>query len=1162
MDIVSPVVDRVQADSQVMSRNLAFYGYEGYTNATFELNQPSDYTAYTLDNTTQDFTGTMPAENLEITYSYGRDDRYWAKLVFEAGESGVLRGRDDEDDGTAYRDEVSKDVSPAANASSSRTATFNTKVLANIEGEDANEAAYTWQEIVDKKLVPQVKADKYYRVKGWAIDENKDGVYDASVDTLLTDDSWFTKPLSDTDYTIYVVAVYEENPLEWIDITFKVDNGSLAAGTDGIVHSTMHIQYDKTWQDVIARADFPQTTAIANYLPSQWHDSDNKVMGAATAEDDMNLQHHGTVFTFVYYKDPSVFGTYASTPQATAMLDSSGKGNVIVHGTTSGYQYIITDRDGNIIGIQNGNSAGTNIFEDMNPGSEYKVYEALGETDASIGGRIEDVKISEEASLESAEYGTSVSFLSNPATVLVPAVETNYQVRFDTENDGRTVLVINPADPDSDYALVDKDGNPVVTPETDGSGWQTPAGSPAKVTFTGLDYNASYTVVTRPSGDGNVGVNDKLDQGTSLMTDPSGDLDIPAYVVETINGAITKAGDFEGSSTREDVEAGDTITVKAEAKNDDNRDFLYWKVLVGSIPDLGGTGGKIEQQEITFTMPETNVVMAAYYQSSSNPSIDSEVRGGNAQEMALDPSDADSLRDALTTDADQTLIDVNGAKIEYKIVYRKTSVRATETEAVKESGWYNDEYAEAYHGAWGLSVEAERYVDGRRVDRATPAEATFTTYVQLDGDDVDMLDYMLFRVDEDPTEDGQYILTEESFDGLDGIETEHEGGLFTFEAQLGKRYILVYNKANWIYFINNHVSPIYSYGFKARKGEPVSDSLFFDGVEEQVDYLLDEQTGVEYNYIGWSSQEDDYREYDPEKDIKKKTFIYAYYDDTKEEVDSTRDELYEAIMDLLSKSEDYFMKQAEASELRELVDEALALLEQTEPRATIGQLNEILLKVQESIVQSDEVLEERYDNYDQIKTHSSGSGGGGGGGKKGNSFVQERSTVYGTGNVNGSWSIDETTGRTTFVLTGGLPLTSSWAILENPNGTDISKGWYHFDSSGNMDIGWFTDEKGDWYYSSPVQDDKYGQMQTSWHIGDGDTHWYYLDPTTGAMAKGWVMVDGKWYYFTEKSEQPSYTSVDGVLQYTGNGARPMGSMYVNEMTPDGYMVGADGAWIQ
>jgi hypothetical protein len=167
-----------------------------------------------------------------------------------------------------------------------------------------------------------------------------------------------------------------------------------------------------------------------------------------------------------------------------------------------------------------------------------------------------------------------------------------------------------------------------------------------------------------------------VDRGTALTTDPSGDLEIPTYVVETINGNIVKAGDFEGSSSREEgLKKGETVKVQADDTNEAGKDFLYWKVLVGSIPNVGGTGGKIENTEITFTMPETNVVLAAYYQGTDNPSVESEVRGGNAQEMALDPTYADTLRDALITDADRTLIDENHAQIDYKIVYRKTAVR-------------------------------------------------------------------------------------------------------------------------------------------------------------------------------------------------------------------------------------------------------------------------------------------------------------------------------------------------------------------------------------------------------------------------------------------------------------------------------------------------------
>lgn len=50
--------------------------------------------------------------------------------------------------------------------------------------------------------------------------------------------------------------------------------------------------------------------------------------------------------------------------------------------------------------------------------------------------------------------------------------------------------------------------------------------------------------------------------------------------------------------------------------------------------------------------------------------------------------------------------------------------------------------------------------------------------------------------------------------------------------------------------------------------------------------------------------------------------------------------------------------------------------------------------------------------------------------------------------------------------------------------------------------------------------------------------WYYLN-MDGSMATGWIQVSGKWYYL-----------------------RSDGAMLANTVTPDNYVVGADGAWIQ
>ncbi|MGI5957785.1 MAG: hypothetical protein ACOX60_00005, partial [Massiliimalia sp.] len=82
-----------------------------------------------------------------------------------------------------------------------------------------------------------------------------------------------------------------------------------------------------------------------------------------------------------------------------------------------------------------------------------------------------------------------------------------------------------------------------------------------------------------------------------------------------------------------------------------------------------------------------------------------------------------------------------------------------------------------------------------------------------------------------------------------------------------------------------------------------------------------------------------------------------------------------------------------------------------------------------------------------------------------------------------------------------------------------------------MLTGWVYDG-GKWYYMN-----KDGSMHFGWLSWAG--YWYHLD-SHGAMSTGWKQVNGKWYYL-----------------YAQNGR-----MAANTTTPDGYRVGADGAWIK
>ncbi len=84
-------------------------------------------------------------------------------------------------------------------------------------------------------------------------------------------------------------------------------------------------------------------------------------------------------------------------------------------------------------------------------------------------------------------------------------------------------------------------------------------------------------------------------------------------------------------------------------------------------------------------------------------------------------------------------------------------------------------------------------------------------------------------------------------------------------------------------------------------------------------------------------------------------------------------------------------------------------------------------------------------------------------------------------------------------------------------------GWYHFDGLGYCQGGWYTDNDGQKYYLYNVHDGQFGYMYT-----------------------GWKQIDGVWYYFNT-------TTADGKSQ---------GSLLTNSITPDGYTVDANGAWMQ
>ena len=85
---------------------------------------------------------------------------------------------------------------------------------------------------------------------------------------------------------------------------------------------------------------------------------------------------------------------------------------------------------------------------------------------------------------------------------------------------------------------------------------------------------------------------------------------------------------------------------------------------------------------------------------------------------------------------------------------------------------------------------------------------------------------------------------------------------------------------------------------------------------------------------------------------------------------------------------------------------------------------------------------------------------------------------------------------------------------------------------------WVTNKDGSWSFIS----NENGAPMTGWIISQHQ--WYYLGGD-GRMVTGWQKLNFAWYYFSPNKVEN----------------QPVGSLYMNKMTPDGYRVDSNGIWV-
>lgn len=117
----------------------------------------------------------------------------------------------------------------------------------------------------------------------------------------------------------------------------------------------------------------------------------------------------------------------------------------------------------------------------------------------------------------------------------------------------------------------------------------------------------------------------------------------------------------------------------------------------------------------------------------------------------------------------------------------------------------------------------------------------------------------------------------------------------------------------------------------------------------------------------------------------------------------------------------------------------------------------------------------------------------------------------------GQWIYDSSAGKWWYQHTDGSYTTNDWEL--------IGDKWYHFDSDGWMQTGWFEETNNDQnYVRTYYLDEEAGFMRIQWiQVG---TKWYYLNDH-GVLQYGWyVDEDDKVYYLDEDTGEMYIGSYD------------------------------------
>lgn len=670
-------------------------------------------------------------------------------------------------------------------------------------------------------------------------------------------------------------ADFVEKEGQWFDLTFQ--NDPLGYGTvNG--SNTAHIKKGTLWEAVPK----PSVQIKANYQVDGWYtEAGKKIQDGQRIEADQTY----TLKCVPTGIDPEHLKP--QMPDAAGFIGTDGSGRIEVKNSNPAAGYVLTDLRGNTIDTKRGMQLQEGAaFIGLAPCMEYYVYETIPNSGLAAGDSIRTL------------YGDEHSM---PSRIVIPALRTgadhpNYQAVPDPSDPSAVQLMIHPAAPGASYAVLDLDGMVVQTEGADAEGWVREDGGTAVLRSNAIKPAQTYTVTAKQDEDDRTPA-EKISMGTQCFTGAAIGQE-KTYTIEATNGAyidwINEVRQEE-KPTSAVVKPGDQIILKAPETSENK--FVRWSFLVGNASSAGLDEISLKYNAPKIIMPAANLVLQADYKNTGTPATASsaqlEARQNTAASLDLSEAEKNVLLDTLLTGnaEDSAYID-SGVDVQYTVSLKRNTPKATESSAAKKILSDDRGVGEAaVKIPWALSSGLTRAVGGIHMalphtveEKLQDGEIPLHVYTEIGAGQMGNLDYRLFKYNPGADPESEDIVDPEDPDSLIPMTPDpNDGasgftGVITFDAEAGASYLLSYLKAYTV-TLKDDKKPEEGGNnrtIKLAAGTALNDAPEFEDVLKEP--YQDQITGQLWDCRGLGkSRNPDTAEYDPTDPVSQNLTLYMRY---------------------------------------------------------------------------------------------------------------------------------------------------------------------------------------------------------------------------------------------------------------------------------------------